>query len=59
MRYGAAFLCVVGWCQLVSPARAEIERIWLSYQRTKPTHLVVCWMSTKPGDSTVEFGLTE
>jgi hypothetical protein len=37
----------------------EITRIWLTHKTNDPSKIVVNWMSDKPGDSVVRYGLTE
>ena len=39
-------------------AAAEIKRIWLTHKSSSPSKIVVNWMTDKPGDSVVHFGLT-
>jgi hypothetical protein len=38
------------------PARAQVERVWLTHQSPDPSKIVVSWETTQPGDSVVEFG---
>ena len=44
---------------LASPAKAQVERIWLTHRSNDPTKLVVNWTTKKPGDSNVRFGPTK
>lgn len=37
---------------------AQIERIWLTHQSTDPSRLVVNWVSAKPTNSVVNYGLS-
>lgn len=39
----------------IRPA-AGVERIWLTHQSPDPSRIVVCWETTEPGESIVEFG---
>jgi hypothetical protein len=36
-----------------------ITRVWLTHRSNDPSRIVVSWLSEKPGDSVVQFGLTE
>lgn len=42
-----------------STQAAEIERIWLTHQTNDPSKLVVNWETNQPGNSVVEFGVSE
>jgi len=46
-------LCISNCCT------AAIERVWLTHKSSEPGRVVVSWQTTKPGDSTVRYGLTE
>ncbi|WP_395749062.1 metallophosphoesterase family protein [Prosthecobacter sp.] len=35
---------------------AAIQRIWLTFQREKPTHITVNWETERPSKSTIAFG---
>ncbi|OYW76017.1 MAG: hypothetical protein B7Z37_10765 [Verrucomicrobia bacterium 12-59-8] len=48
------FLLFLLLCSTVKAA--TIQRIWLSFQREKPTHLTVNWETAQPGDSEVSIG---
>jgi hypothetical protein len=37
---------------------AQVERVWLTYQSTDPSHLVVNWETSKPASSIVNYGRT-
>jgi len=50
------FLLFLLLCSTVKAA--TIQRIWLSFQRTEPTHLTVNWETAQPGDSEVCFGFS-
>ncbi len=47
-------LAVGGWSGSLSGE--EITRVWLTHRTNTPSHLVVSWMSSEPGDSVVKFG---
>lgn len=41
---------------LLSPAEAQVERIWLTHQSPDPSRIVVSWETAQPGNSVVEYG---
>jgi len=40
-------------------ASGQITRIWLTHRTNDPSKLVVNWETSRPGDSVVEYGLTQ
>lgn len=50
---------VAGLCLFANAATAQVERIWLTHRSQDPSRIVVSWTTVQPGDSVVEFGLTE
>jgi len=45
-------------CTADAVAASGIQRLWLSFQRTEPTHITVNWETEEPGDSEVLFGIS-
>lgn len=35
---------------------AKVERLWMTHQSPDNSKIVICWETTNPGDSVVEFG---
>ena len=52
-------ILLVGLTTAGSTVDAAITHTWLTHQTNDPSNIVVSWVSSQAGDSTVEFGLTD
>jgi hypothetical protein len=56
MKRSPALFLGLASCLHLATASAEVKRVWLTHQSFDPSKIVVCWQTTEPGPSVVEFG---